>query len=251
VRSLREAGLIEAREVEASDGHPEAKSIVEARMLDVLARAASPLAVDLLLDQPRRWESAAAKSDAGLDKMLDRLVDPALVVAMGPANVGKSTLVNALAGRAVAIVADEPGTTRDHVGVLLDLGGVVVRYLDTPGIRETGDAIEREAQEIAVRAAEAADLIVLLGDTSSPEPDRVISAARGTAARLTVALRSDLGVPAWKHELAVSAKTGAGIAALVARMREAIVPTAALEDARPWRFWKDPATPTTRMAGSD
>ncbi len=211
--------------------YPEAKSELESRMLAVLARAASPLAIELLLDQPRRWK-LRSDSSPSRDRVLSRLIDPPLVAAIGPPNVGKSTLANVLAGRAVAIVANEPGTTRDHIGVMLDLGGFVVRYLDTPGIRATTDTIERESQALALRAAAGADLVLLMGDSANAPPD--VKGLPDTVLR--IALRADLGTPSWAHDAAVSAHTGAGIAALVGAVREMLVPAAAMSDPRPWRF---------------
>lgn len=217
--------------LETSSAYPEARSDFETRMLAAVARAASPLAIDLLLDQPRRW-AVRTDSNPDLDLVLNRLINPPLIAAIGPPNVGKSTLANALAGRAVAIVANEPGTTRDHVGVMLDLGGLVVRYLDTPGIRPTPDAIERESQSLALQAAAGADLILLMGDSISAPPE--LNGLPGSVLR--VALRADLGISPWPHDLAISAHTGSGITALVAALRERLVPDSALNDPRPWRF---------------
>lgn len=227
-RRLTELGVPQRAD---SSIHPEAKSELESRMLAVLARAASPLAIESLLDQPRRWK-LRSDSSPSRDRILNRLIDPPLVAAIGPPNVGKSTLANVLAGRAVAIVADEPGTTRDHVGVMLDLGGLVVRYLDTPGIRTTTDAIERESQALALQAAAGADLILLMGDSASAPP----SATGLPETVLRVALRADLGTPSWPHDLAVSAHAGTGIAALTGAIRESLVPAAAMNDPRPWQF---------------
>ncbi len=230
------AALTEAG-VEPSPGstpvYPEAGGDVEARMLEALARAASPLAVDLLLDQPRRWAEAsgtpAACADAGV---LDRLIEPPLVVAVGPANIGKSTLLNALAGRSVAVVADAPGTTRDHVGAMLDLDGLVVRYLDTPGVSDNPSAVELEAHRLAERAGRGADLTLLCGDPGSPCPAG--GPGRGV---LRVCLRRDLGEPAWAADAAVSVHRGPeGVAALAAMIRERLVPASVLEDPRPWAF---------------
>ena len=102
---------------------PEAGTEVERRMLGALARAASPLAVDLLLAQPGKWGTRSLEVEPTVrDRLLRRLIDPPLVAAVGRANVGKSSLLNALAGRQVAAVADEAGTTVDHVGVMIDFG---------------------------------------------------------------------------------------------------------------------------------
>lgn len=223
-------------------GHPEfpeAPTAIESRMLHALANAASPLAIDLLLDQPRRWIEGA-ESDPACDIILHRLLNPPLVVAMGAPNIGKSTLINALSGREVSIVADAPGTTRDHVGVMLNLSGLVVRYLDTPGLRETSDAIEAEAQTLSLETARHADLVLRLGDASAAAP-QIIGL---TAPTLTVALRADLGLPRWPHDVALSARTGDGLESLVTRIRQSLVPDSALESARPWRFWAEPVGPS-------
>jgi hypothetical protein len=217
--------------------YPEASSLVGARMLHALARAASPLAIDLLIDQPRRWAGAepSLEHDPAVlarSAVLNRLVDPPTVVAFGPPNIGKSTLLNVLAGRGVSIVADEPGTTRDHVGVRLDLAGLVVDYIDAPGIeaRPPGDPIQREAQEIAADVAGSAELVLLCADASS---GFVESAARDV---LRLGLRRDLGVTPGA-DVCISARTGEGIEALVGVVRERLVPEAALNDPGPWRFW--------------
>lgn len=218
--------------------YPEAQSLIEARMLDTLARAASPLAIDLLLDQPRRWTQHTGDAhDAAVlvrSRLLNRLVTPPTVVALGPPNIGKSTLLNALAKRGVAIVAGQPGTTRDHVGVRLDLGGLVVTYIDTPGIDAAGggDSIQREAQELALAAAASADLVLLCADATSG----FVAPPTGSGAALRVGLRADLGA-ARGAEIVVSARSGEGMAALVAGVRERLVPGAALGHPGPWQFW--------------
>lgn len=222
--------------------YPEASSDIEARTLAALARAASPLAVELLLSQPRRWaqwemaqreaSTAIPGPDPSHSRTLNHLIGPPLVVAVGPPNVGKSALVNALAGRQVSIVADQPGTTRDHVGVGIDLAGLVVRYIDTPGLGRGTSAIERDAETIARDVMASADLVLSCGDASA-EP-----AAFATLRQvLIVATRSDLGLPSWKHDLSTSALTGSGIPALVAGIRETLVPAAVIADPRPWQFW--------------
>lgn len=237
-------GLGRAEKPEPRTGYPEAEDDVEARMLSALARAASPLAVELLLDQPRRWREhdLRGKGDTGRPgdsgrgedrgTVLNRLIDPPLVVAVGPPNVGKSSLVNALAGRSVSVVADQPGTTRDHVGVMIDMAGLVVRYVDTPGLGRHGDAIEAEAEELARRVAASADLLLSCGDAGAAPVE-----IEPRAGVLRVALRSDLGRAGWSHDAAVSARTGAGLTELVALVRETLVPVGALADACPWKFW--------------
>ena len=86
------------------------------------------------------------------------------VAIVGPPNAGKSTLLNALAGRDAAITSDIAGTTRDVIEVNMDLGGIPVTILDTAGLRATEDTVEKIGIERAVSRATSADLRVFLGD---------------------------------------------------------------------------------------
>lgn len=88
----------------------------------------------------------------------------ALVVIAGPPNTGKSTLLNALADSNRAITHPLPGTTRDSIDVSLFIGGVPIRLIDTAGIRESKDAIEREGVERTKRYMRDADVVLLLKD---------------------------------------------------------------------------------------
>lgn len=217
----------------------EAADDIERQMLATLASAASPLAVDRLLAEPDRWrrhvQTGHGVCDASVSAALRYLIMPPLVVAVGPANIGKSTLINTLAGRSVSIVADEPGTTRDHVGVMLNMAGLVVRYVDTPGLRSTEDHIESQAQSLAWGVAHAADLLILLGDAGSPPID---SAALPGVRTLRVALREDISAADWRADVRVSSHTGTGLAHLTETVRERLVPQCVLHDPRPWPFWE-------------
>lgn len=232
--AMTAAGIARASSLDARRLYPEAADEVEAQMLAALARAASPLAVDLLLDQPRRWRDKA-EADPGLEarsRVLNRLIDPPLVVGVGPANVGKSTLVNELAGRTVAVVADEAGTTRDHVGVTLDLGGLVVRYVDTPGLRAEAGPIEREAVDAALAVAASADAVLVFSDATACLID-----APSHPNILRVGLRADLGRAASAVDVTVSVREGRGVEELVERVRGALIPRSAIEHPGRWRFW--------------
>ena len=139
------------------------------------------------------------------------------VVLAGAPNVGKSSLLNALARREAAIVSEEAGTTRDVIEVRLDLGGYPVIVSDTAGIREPQGSIEREGIRRTLAYVREADLILWFSDASAPEaaapPPEL--AARGDKFLLAIANKID--VPAARPApgtLAVSAKTGAGIDAL-------------------------------------
>lgn len=218
---------------------PEARTDIEALMLATLAEAASPLAVDLLLAQPARWAAwmaaptdrrATADEIRAHSRAMDRLVHPPVVAAIGASNIGKSSLLNALARREASLVADEPGTTRDYVGATLDLGGLVVRWLDCPGVRAGADEMERRAREAAEAAARGADLVVSCADAEHdwlPEPPGV--------GVVRVATRADLGERPGAA-LSVSAAEGRGLDELSASIRECLVPRAALEFEGPWLF---------------
>lgn len=231
----------------ATDGsstpYPESSDLVEACAMEAIARASSPLAIDVILRQRECWRSGArlaAEEDA---RALHHLLAPPTVVLFGPPNIGKSTLTNALARRQVSIVADEPGTTRDHVGVMLDLSGLVVRWIDAPGINpSTSDPIERAAIALALGAAKNADLILLCADSTREPPDFDAAAAP----ILRVALRADLGPPrGMTPDIATSAKAGTGIAELAAVVHGALVPSRLLSTPFRWRF--HPSLPTQTL----
>jgi tRNA modification GTPase len=160
------------------------------------------------------------------------------VVLAGAPNVGKSSLLNALARRDAAIVSEEAGTTRDIIEVRLDLGGVPVVVSDTAGIREAGGAVEREGIRRTLVRASGADLIVWVTAPEDPQhtpPEELRDLADRT---LLVLNKADLvgllsgredrgqlslgvdnaGVLLPDDMLAISAKTGAGISELVERL---------------------------------
>ena len=228
--------------------YPEAEDEIECRMLDALSCAQSPLAVDVLLAQPARWHAHSGGETAPDD--LDRLIVPPLVVVRGPTNVGKSTLVNALAGRAVSVVADEPGTTRDHVGVMVNMAGLVVRLLDMPGERDDAPEIEREAMILATKLADGADLTLLCGDQQRPLADVGLSPEGESSGHqklrdnaqlggdaLRLSLKADLGPCPWPSDHCIAAHSGLGLTELVEAVRDRLVSPASLTDPRPWRFW--------------
>ena len=95
----------------------------------------------------------------------ERLRDGLVVAIAGPPNVGKSTLMNQLARREVAIVSPHAGTTRDVIEVQLDLDGYPVTVIDTAGIRETDDPVEQEGVRRARARAADADLVLWLSDS--------------------------------------------------------------------------------------
>lgn len=131
------------------------------------------------------------------------------VAIVGPPNVGKSTLLNALAGRDAAIVTDIAGTTRDVIEVRMDLGGIPVTVLDTAGLRYSDDPVESIGISRAVVRAKQADLRIFLTDGTpiedlKSEPDDIV--VKGKADLLE------------DPESGVSGKTGQGLNALLETM---------------------------------
>lgn len=145
------------------------------------------------------------------------------IVLAGPPNVGKSSLLNALARRDVAIVSAEAGTTRDAIEVHLDLAGLPVIVTDTAGLREAEAAVEREGIRRTLARVQDADLVLWVMDAHSPLAT-LPQELRAVADRvLPVLNKSDLltaGGPAVLPDdlVAVSALTGAGLDALIARL---------------------------------
>ncbi|MBJ7535871.1 tRNA uridine-5-carboxymethylaminomethyl(34) synthesis GTPase MnmE [Rhodomicrobium vannielii ATCC 17100] len=103
------------------------------------------------------------------------------VAIVGEPNVGKSSLLNALAGREAAIVYDEPGTTRDVIEVALDLDGYPFVLRDTAGIREAASPVEQEGVRRALAAAEAADIVLAMVDGSRGDTGGAETEAAGEA----------------------------------------------------------------------
>ncbi|GLS43223.1 tRNA uridine-5-carboxymethylaminomethyl(34) synthesis GTPase MnmE [Methylobacterium brachythecii] len=146
----------------------------------------------------------------------ERLREGFFVVLAGAPNAGKSTLLNALAGREAAIVSDIPGTTRDAIEVRCDLGGLPVVLVDTAGLRETDDPVESEGIRRTRRRMEDADLVLhLLPPDAATDPEA--TSARGVAVRTKI----DLRCAAETGALGVSAMTGAGLDGLLDAIRAA------------------------------
>lgn len=130
------------------------------------------------------------------------------VVILGAPNAGKSSLLNALAKRDVAIVTDEPGTTRDLIDVALNLGGIKVIVTDTAGIRHDAGKVEAIGIERALARAREADLVMRLIPGDEP-----VASEQPASSELKVLSKADLTDTKPKNEFdhAVSAKTGAGL----------------------------------------
>jgi tRNA modification GTPase len=132
------------------------------------------------------------------------------VAIVGAPNVGKSTLLNALAKRDVAIVSPYAGTTRDVLEVHLDLGGYPVTLIDTAGLRTTADPVEQEGIRRAQARASDADLVLWLDDAGFATPSPVTASQLWRVATKVDATRTG------PSEFSISARTGEGVDGLVA-----------------------------------
>jgi tRNA modification GTPase len=136
-------------------------------------------------------------------------------VILGPPNAGKSTLLNALAGADIAIVSEIPGTTRDAIGVKLDLGGIPVHLTDTAGLRDTADVIEAEGVKRAYAKAGEADFIIAVA--AAPNP--VFPTIPAAVEVMRLVTKADLGGAITGD--AISVKTGAGMDSLLRQLTDA------------------------------
>jgi tRNA modification GTPase len=165
---------------------------------DGLCRRLAPLC--------RAMQAALAEAPAS-----ERMREGFLAMLLGPPNAGKSTLLNALARRDLAIVSPTPGTTRDMIEAHLDLKGLPVTFIDTAGLREAAEEIERIGVDRVLRRVETADLLLWLSPGGETEPAHI----PGGTQVLKIATKGDLFTApgGW---LGISASTGAGLEELFA-----------------------------------
>jgi tRNA modification GTPase len=154
----------------------------------------------------------------------ERLRDGLVVAISGPPNVGKSTLINQLVRREVAIVSPHAGTTRDVIEMQLDLEGYPVTIIDTAGIRETDDPVEQEGVRRARARAADADLVLWLTDAEGRDDARPVASAPVWTVRNKIDLRSEglspdagraMGAVTADKAFAISAKRGDGLPSLI------------------------------------
>jgi len=198
-----------------------------ARLIAALGRAEA--AIDFSDDSVGEGEFAAARraaaeitgeiqehtNDAGRGESLR---EGLRLTILGPPNAGKSSLINALARRDVAIVSETPGTTRDVIEVRLNLGGYLLHLADTAGVRQTRDAIEAEGVRRALSHA-AGGLTLLLLDGSLPDP-RAGMPPDLPEPDLMVWNKADLGFQ--REGLSISLKTGKGLSMLQAMLQQKV-----------------------------
>jgi tRNA modification GTPase len=152
----------------------------------------------------------------------------AVVVIAGPPNAGKSSLFNALLGRSRAIVTEIPGTTRDAIEAVIDSGSWPLRLVDTAGLRETDDRIERLGIEVSERYLAEAHVVLACGESPEQVEETINVVARNSSAPiLAVRTKADLVIERDKSaqhraDIAVSAETGFGLQDLVEAIDEAL-----------------------------
>lgn len=237
------ADLIAAGDARAARAARRSLDGVFSRRVDALADALLGLRVHVeaaidFADEPLdtlggdRLRDGFARAAADLDALLveaergRRLRDGLHAVIVGPPNAGKSSLLNALAGSERAIVSDIAGTTRDLLRETVRIDGVELTLVDTAGLRAGGDAIEREGMRRAGDELTRADLALVVLDARDPDAGRaaVADAIAGVPQRLWLYNKADLvdaGAASRPGEdtVLVSARTGAGLDVLHARLR--------------------------------
>lgn len=186
---------------------------------------------------PSRILDAAAEVERSLSQLLatartgELVREGALVVLAGAPNVGKSSLFNALVGQNRAIVTDIPGTTRDAIEAVIDTPTVPVRLVDTAGLRETRDPVERMGVEVSESYLARADVVLACGDDDASIASVIAALDRRSGApRVIVRTKSDLhrvratspSADASDGAVRVSAETSEGLDALLAAILSAI-----------------------------
>ena len=199
---------------------------LEGRALRVLAELEG--SIDFPEDDLETQEAAWLEAEldavrAGCARLADgfrhgRAISHGIAVALvGPVNVGKSSLLNALVGSERALVAAEPGTTRDWLEVQTTWDGVAVTLIDTAGRREDAGVIERRGIELGEQRVATADVVLVVNDGVAPWDD----GARYAERRIVVRSKADLGdlrASEAREALATSAAIGHGLGELRARV---------------------------------
>ncbi|WP_245458932.1 MULTISPECIES: tRNA uridine-5-carboxymethylaminomethyl(34) synthesis GTPase MnmE [unclassified Rhizobium] len=195
-----------------------ARALIEAE-LDFADEDDVPGSVsDMVWADMKRLHSELADHLKGAD-LGEIIRDGLKVVIAGPPNAGKSSLMNALAKREVAIVTDIAGTTRDVLHVDLNIEGYAVKLYDTAGLRETEEIVEREGIRRALKTVADADLVLSLAEIG----DRPQQDFPGFSGKIvTLGTKSDLhpSEGADDYDVLISSETGAGLSALHQFLRQ-------------------------------
>jgi len=215
---------------------------IEREMLAALPLAQTELAVRMLLRQPVAWTDLEKSGEQArrlnapsimADRSLWWLLHPPRVAIVGVANVGKSTLANQLFGTQRSITADLPGTTRDWIGETANIDGLAITLIDTPGLRQTTDAIEQAALAASAAPIASADLVVIVLDVSRPLDEAQLALPRRWPEALVVANKSDLGQPSIPA-IACDALHGVGVNLVRSAIRKRFISDAENLDKPRW-----------------
>ena len=188
--------------------------------IDVPTRQDQRARLDAIVTQLERLLAASGQGSL--------LREGALVVLAGQPNVGKSSLLNRLAGEEIAIVTEIPGTTRDAVRQTINLGGIPLHIVDTAGLRESSDPVERIGISRTWSAIEKADLVLLVMDATkgqAAEDRDILNRLPARLRCLRVFNKADLArQPASRDgsDITLSAKTGEGVELLRSALAETI-----------------------------
>ena len=231
--------VLDRPEIPLPEEAVDARTGLQREVIRYVPLARTELALRVLLGQEVAWSrppQANEVPDILADRSLHWLLHPPRVAVVGAPNVGKSTLANQLFAQQRSITADVPGTTRDWVGEVANVDGLAVMLVDTPGVRQTTDQIEREAIERARGQVEAADLVVVVTEPSQPAlPSDVLPDHPGA---IHVLNKSDLAPTALMTTdcIRTVATTGQGVDALRAAIKRRFLGGETVDVARP-RWW--------------
>jgi tRNA modification GTPase len=200
-------------------GYTQTANAHQTQAWNLLPHALTNRTAKILLQQTRL--PASLNFSPNVSHLGRHLTTPFQVAIAGEPNVGKSSLLNALAGFERSIVAPIPGTTRDTVSLTVAIQGWPIELTDTAGLRETQDEIEQQGMALAQAACESADLILHLVDSSNP--NAALPAFLEGKAVLSVVNKIDLKPGKdYPDQIGISATTGEGLEKLMGRMVEAL-----------------------------
>lgn len=207
------------------------RQIEQWRARVVALSAQAELAIDYVEDSSGEEDSTIADGARLLGSELgewlarprvERLKEGIRIVAAGPPNAGKSSLINAIAGTDKIIVSEIAGTTRDVIEVPLSMAGQAFQFVDTAGLRVSTDTLEAIGIGMAQREIAGADILLWLGEPqSAPAHER----------RILIHPKSDLEGPAPEGALRVSAVTGEGLESLMSRILSSSADLLPVDDA--------------------